>query len=100
MEARCRGGAGVGTARKTSPGRDGQVSVAAGDRTLELVRLDSLAPEYDLERLPFALRVLFENVLRAEALGRGSPEEVRAIAGWDPAAEVDESGNANPRSQR
>src|SRR5829696_5824085 len=62
-------------------------TLAAGDRTLELVRLDSLAPEYDLERLPFTLRVLLENVLRAEALGRGSPEEVRAIAGWDPAAE-------------
>ena len=62
-------------------------TLAAGDRTLELVRLDSLAPEFDLERLPFTLRVLLENVLRAEALGRGSPEEVRAIAGWDPAAE-------------
>ena len=75
-------------------------TLVAGDRTLELVRLDSLAAEYDLERLPFTLRVLLENVLRAEALGRGSPEEVRAIAGWDPAAEPRSTKAGTPTRAR
>ncbi|HXV95768.1 MAG TPA: aconitase family protein, partial [Gaiellaceae bacterium] len=54
-----------------------------GGRTLALARLGALAGETDVARLPYTLRVLLENVLRAEALGLGSEEEVRAVAGWD-----------------
>jgi aconitate hydratase len=57
--------------------------IEAGGRTHALARLDALAGETDVARLPYTLRVLLENVLRAEALGLGGEEEVRAVAGWD-----------------
>jgi len=71
-----------------------------GGRSYEVFRLDALAERFDVARLPYSVKVLLENVLRLED-GRGvTAADVEAIAGWDPAAEVDESGNANPRSQR
>jgi aconitate hydratase len=63
----------------------GQIDV--GGRSLSIARLDALAGETDVARLPYTLRVLLENVLRSEALGHGSPDEVRAVAGWDAQAE-------------
>jgi len=45
-----------------------------------IARLDALG--VDLERLPYTLRILLEMALRL-----GSPDEVEAVAGWDPAAE-------------
>ena len=44
----------------------------AGGRAHAIARLDALAGETDVARLPYTLRVLLENVLRAEALGLGS----------------------------
>ncbi len=61
--------------------------IDAGGRSLAIARLDALAGETDVARLPYTLRVLLENVLRSEALGHGSPDEVRAVAGWDAQAE-------------
>jgi aconitate hydratase len=61
--------------------------IEAGGRTLSIARLDALSGETDVARLPYTLRVLLENVLRSEALGHGSPDEVRAVAGWDAQAE-------------
>ena len=57
--------------------------IEAGGQTHSIARLDALAGETDVARLPYTLRVLLENVLRAEALGLGSEDEVRAVAGWD-----------------
>ncbi len=66
-------------------------TISVGDRSFRAVRLDALPPEYDVERLPYTLRILLENVLRAEALGGGSLDEVGAIVRWSPTAEpVDE----------
>jgi aconitate hydratase len=61
--------------------------IEAGGRTHAIARLDAPGLEADLERLPYTLRVLLENVLRSEALGLGSAEEVRAVAGWDAGAQ-------------
>jgi aconitate hydratase len=61
--------------------------IEAGGRTHAIARLDALAGETDVARLPYTLRVLLENVLRAEALGHGSEDEVRAVAGWDASAD-------------
>jgi aconitate hydratase len=57
--------------------------IEAGGQTHAIARLDALAGVTDVARLPYTLRVLLENVLRAEALGLGSEDEVRAVAGWD-----------------
>jgi aconitate hydratase len=65
-------------------------TLEAGGRTLTVARLDALAGEADVSRLPYTLRVLLENVLRAEALGRGDANAVRAVAAWDPQAEPSE----------
>ena len=61
--------------------------IESGGRSLAIARLDALAGETDVARLPYTLRVLLENVLRSEALGHGSAHEVRAVAGWDAQAE-------------
>ncbi len=62
-------------------------TIDAGGRSHATARLGALAAETDVLRLPYTLRVLLENVLRAEALGYGSEDEVRAVAGWDARAE-------------
>jgi aconitate hydratase len=61
--------------------------IEAGGHAHTVARLEALAGETDISRLPYTLRVLLENVLRAEALGYGSEDEVRAVAGWDARAE-------------
>ena len=61
--------------------------IVAGGAEHAIARLDALGAETDVTRLPYTLRVLLENVLRAEALGHGSAEEVQAVAGWDAQAE-------------
>ncbi len=48
-----------------------------GDESYEIVRLDSLQSRWDVARLPYTLRVLLENVLRA-----GEEEDAEAVAGW------------------
>jgi aconitate hydratase len=61
----------------------------AGGRAVTIARLDAVG---DVARLPYTLRVLLENVLRAEALELGSVDEVRTVAGWradaEPADEI------------
>ena len=54
----------------------------AGGEQLEIFRLDSLAGDYDIERLPYSLKILLENLLR-----HGEDEGAKALAGWDPAAD-------------
>src|SRR5262245_15085588 len=56
-------------------------TLAVGDRTFRIHRL-SEAEGVDLQRLPYTLRVLLENVLRA-----GDEDGLHAIAAWDPHAD-------------
>jgi len=70
--------------------------IDAGGRALAIARLDALAGEADVGRLPYTLRVLLENVLRAEALGHGSADEVRAVAGWQAHAEPEHEISFRP----
>ena len=56
--------------------------LAAADASYRIYRLDELAAEYDVARLPYTLRILLENVLRA-----GDEDGVRAVATWDAQAE-------------
>ena len=70
--------------------------IDAGGRSAGIARLDALAGETDVSRLPYTLRVLLENVLRAEALGHGSEDEVRAVAGWQADHEPSEEISFRP----
>src|SRR4051812_46787215 len=66
-------------------------TLAVGDERFEIVRLDALQSQYDVFRLPYTLRILLENVLRAEADGDVGADEVEAVARWD--------ANADPSSE-
>ncbi|HLL87282.1 MAG TPA: aconitase family protein, partial [Thermoleophilaceae bacterium] len=63
-----------------------RATLSAGGRELDIFRLDALANRFEVNRLPFSLKVLLENVLRAEAAGDATPQQVEALAGWDPQA--------------
>jgi aconitate hydratase len=71
-------------------------TIEAGGRSAAIARLDALADETDVARLPYTLRVLLENVLRAEVLGHGSEDEVRAVAHWRADAEPSEEISFRP----
>jgi aconitate hydratase len=62
-------------------------TLAVGGHQYEIFRLDALRERGDVARLPFSLKVLLENLLRAEADGAVDAQDVLALAGWDPAAE-------------
>jgi aconitate hydratase len=59
-----------------------------GGRKYRIARLRALADQgLDVERLPFALRILLENLLRREDGVVVPAEHIEAVARWDAAAE-------------
>src|SRR5436305_2416533 len=64
-----------------------RASLEAGGRSLEIYRLDALQSKYDVARLPFALKVLLENLLRTEGNGSVEAADIEALARWDAQAE-------------
>jgi aconitate hydratase len=61
-------------------------TLRAGGAEHEIFRLSAVE---GAERLPFSLKVLLENLLRTEDGTGVTADHVRALAGWDPAAEPD-----------
>jgi len=62
--------------------------LSVGTRSYSIHRLRSLEPEFgSLDRLPYSLRVLLENLLRTEDGINVKPDDIRAMAEWDPAAQ-------------
>src|SRR5207302_7475478 len=60
-------------------------SLTVGDRSYEIFRLDGV------ERLPYTLRILLENVIR-----HGEEQDAEAIAGWDANAEPTQAISYRP----
>ncbi|HEX8067095.1 MAG TPA: aconitate hydratase AcnA [Thermoleophilaceae bacterium] len=62
-------------------------TLEAGGTSYEVFRLDALQAKYDVARLPYALKVLLENVLR-----NGHDGSVEAVASWvatdEPSTEI------------
>jgi aconitate hydratase len=58
-----------------------------GGEEYEIFRLDALQSRFDVERLPYSLKILLENVLRL-----GGDDDVEAVARWnakaDPTGEI------------
>jgi aconitate hydratase A / 2-methylisocitrate dehydratase len=54
-----------------------------GGRSYEIFRLDALQQRFDVQRLPFSLKVLLENLLRTEGNGSVTAADIEALAGWD-----------------
>ena len=63
-------------------------SLRVGNDSFEVYRLDALerAGVGHVARLPFSLKVLLENLLRHEDDRFVHPDDVRALAGWDPSS--------------
>jgi aconitate hydratase A / 2-methylisocitrate dehydratase len=62
-------------------------TLEVGGRSYEIFRLDALQERFDVARLPYAVKVLLENVLRLEDGHTVTAAAVEAIAGWDAQAE-------------
>src|SRR5690242_13651246 len=74
----------TGPASKDSFGARGTLTV--GDTSYEVFRLNAVD---GAERLPYSLKILLENLLRTEDGANITAGHIRALAGWDPAAEPD-----------
>ena len=59
-------------------------TLRVGDDEYGIHRLDALAGVGNIDRLPFSLRVLLENLLRREDGEAVSEDDIRALAGWQP----------------
>lgn len=60
-------------------------SLQTGGREYEIYRLDALAKSgVDVQRLPYSLKILLENLLRHEDGVTVSADDIRALAMWDP----------------
>jgi aconitate hydratase A / 2-methylisocitrate dehydratase len=57
-----------------------------GGRSLDYFRISAVEGS---DRLPFSLKVLLENLLRTEDGVNVTPEQIAALASWNPAAEPD-----------
>ena len=66
---------------------DTRSTLAAGGAEYEIFRLDRLADRFELDRLPFSLKILLENLLRHEDGAAVTAGDVEALAGWDAGAE-------------
>ena len=61
-------------------------TLQVGDTSYEVHRLSAVP---GLERLPFSLKVLAENLLRTEDGANITADHIRALAAWDPDAQPD-----------
>src|SRR5690625_5573616 len=59
-------------------------TLPVGDKSYEIYRLDAVA---GLDRLPYSLKILAENLLRTEDGANVTADHVRALASCDPEAE-------------
>jgi aconitate hydratase len=64
-----------------------RADLEVGGRSYEIFRLDALRERFDVEHLPYSIKVLLENVLRLEDGHTVTAADVEAIASWDAAAE-------------
>nr|WP_277745787.1 aconitate hydratase AcnA [Nocardioides yefusunii] len=66
-------------------------------KSYEIFRLDAVTgDDVDVASLPFSLKVLLENLLRTEDGANITAADIRALAGWDAAAEPDKEIQFTP----
>jgi aconitate hydratase len=69
----------------------GRATLVVGGRPFDIYRLDALERRgFSIGRLPFSLRILLENLLRREDGNVVRPDDIEALARWDPAARPDQ----------
>ncbi len=57
-------------------------SLAVGDASYEIYRINALADRFDVARLPYSIKVVLENLLRHEDGLAVRPADIEAVAGW------------------
>ncbi|HEX7043653.1 MAG TPA: aconitate hydratase AcnA, partial [Burkholderiales bacterium] len=68
-------------------GFDARASLPVGDRSYEIFRLEALEQRgFNVQRLPYSLRILLENLLRHEDGINVTGEDIEALARWKPDA--------------
>ncbi len=75
----------MGPMAAASPSADSfssRSTIAVGDRKFEVHRLDALSGRFDIARLPYAMKVLLENLLRHEDGRQVHAADIEAVAGW------------------
>ena len=58
-------------------------------RSYAYVSLPALGKHFDIQRLPFSMKILLENLLRHEDGVNVTQKEIEAVANWDPQKEPD-----------
>src|SRR5665213_2730502 len=54
----------------------------AGDATYEIFRIGALADRFEVDRLPYSIKVILENLLRHEDGLAVTASDIEAVAGW------------------
>ncbi|MCW8093153.1 aconitate hydratase AcnA [Alteromonas sp. ASW11-130] len=54
----------------------------------QMVSFDTIADKYDVERLPFCIKILLENLLRHEQSDFVDKADIEAIARWDTSTDI------------
>ncbi len=66
---------------------DVRASLKVGGNDYRIHRLDAVADRKQLDRLPYSLKILLENLLRHEDGENITRDDIEAVIGWDPKAE-------------
>ena len=64
-----------------------RATLEVDNRQYRIHRLDAVASDRQIARLPYSLRVLLENLLRHEDGETVTRDDIQALIDWDPAAE-------------
>ncbi|MFW6278397.1 MAG: aconitate hydratase AcnA [Halorhodospira sp.] len=64
-----------------------RTTLETGGKTYEIYSLDGPRREYDVDRLPYSLKILLENLLRTEDGVNVTREHIEAVLNWNPQAE-------------
>src|SRR5262245_12917564 len=65
-------------------------SLRVGVREYQIFSLRALSKHgFDVQRLPYSLRILLENLLRYEDGVNVKADDIHALAGWKPNAAID-----------
>ena len=71
------------TPRSAAPDSFGaRGSLAVGDASYQIYRINALADRFDVARLPYSIKVVLENLLRHEDGLAVRPADIEAVAGW------------------
>ena len=71
-----------------------RATISVGSRSFQIHRLDALADRFDVARLPYAMKVILENLLRHEDGRHVHAADIAGVAGWastqgtSPASEI------------